>query len=214
MLAEAVALALTQLAHVVDVAQNGEEADHALVASAYDLVLLDIGLPQIDGVEALRRLRARRSKVPVIVITVRDSLENRVGLLDMGADDFLAKPFDLAELEARVRALIRRAHGRANSELVHGRLRLDVEGRRLYVDGQPVDLSARELAIMELLLLKEGRVVTKQQLVDHLYGWEEGSSSNSVAVFIYRLRKRFEPYGVSIRTVRGMGYVIEKPHAS
>jgi len=214
MLAEAVALALTQSAHIVDVAHSGDEADHALFAIAYDLVLLDIGLPRIDGIEVLRRLRARRSAVPVIMITVRDAVEDRVQMLDMGADDYLTKPFHLTELEARVRALIRRAHGETSPEVVHGRLRLDVAGRRLYADGQPVYLSMRELSIMELLLLKQGRVVTKQQIVDHLYGWEESSASNSVAVFIYRLRKRFEPYGVNIHTVRGMGYVIEKPHGT
>jgi two-component system OmpR family response regulator len=213
MLANAIALALTQSANVVDVAHSGEEADHVLHKPAYDLVLLDIALPRMDGTEVLRRLRARRSGVPVIVITVRDAVEDRVRMLDMGADDYLCKPFQLSELEARVRALVRRSHGEATSQVVHGRLTLDIAGRRLYADGRPVELSMRELEVMELLLLKEGRIVTKQQIIDHLYGWEEGADSNTVAVFIYRLRKRFEPYGVNIRTVRGMGYIIEKPRA-
>ena len=212
MLAEAITRALTQSAHAVDNARTGEEADHALAISNYDLVVLDVGLPQIDGFEVLRRLRARRSTVPVLMLTVNDALEDLVTGLDLGADDYLTKPFRLSELEARVRALIRRAHASASSDLSHGRLRLDMAGRRLYLDGQPMELSARELAVIELLLLREGKVVTKQQIVDHLYGWEDASSSNAVEVFVHRLRKKLEGSGVTIATVRGMGYLVEKPH--
>jgi len=211
MLAEAITRALTQSAHAVDNARTGEEADRALATSHYDLVLLDVGLPQIDGFEVLRRLRARRSTVPVLMLTVNDALEDLVTGLDLGADDYLTKPFRLSELEARVRALIRRAHAGTSSELVHGRLRLDMAGRRLYLDDKPMELSLRELAVIELLLLREGKVVTKQQIVDHLYGWEDVSSSNAVEVFIHRLRKKLEGSGVTIATVRGMGYLIEKP---
>jgi two-component system OmpR family response regulator len=214
MLAEAIARALTQSVHTVDIARSGDEADRALLASKYDLVLLDIGLPQIDGFEVLRRLRQRRLSVPVLMMSVRESLEDRVAGLDLGADDYLSKPFHLSELEARVRALIRRAHGSATSELVHGPLRLDMSGRRLYCNDVPLDLSARETAVIELLLLKEGKVVTKQQIVDHLYGWEDASNSNSIEVFVYRLRRKLEDSGVTIRTVRGMGYLIEKPNAA
>lgn len=214
MLADAVARALSQSAHAVDVARTGDEADRALGAIAYDLVLLDLGLPKLDGFDILRRLRDRRSTVPVIILTVRDSVDDRITGLDLGADDYLTKPFHLSELEARVRALIRRSNARASSELIHGRLRLDMAARRLYCDSQPVDLSARELAVVELLLLKQGRVVTKQQIVEHLYGWEDSSTSNAIEVFIYRLRKKLETSGIDIRTVRGMGYMIEKAHAA
>ena len=137
MLAEAVTRALKHSAHQVQRAATGQEADRALATNEYDLVLLDVGLPQMDGFEVLKRLRQRRVRVPVLVLTARDALEDRIAGLDLGADDYLAKPFQLAELEARVRALIRRAHAGASAELVHGRLRLDTAGRRLHCDGQP-----------------------------------------------------------------------------
>lgn len=214
MLAEAVARALRQSAHMVHKATTGPDADRSLSDNEYDLVLLDLGLPQMDGFEVLKRLRQRRSKVPVLVLTVRDSVDDRVAGLDLGADDYLTKPFELNELEARVRALIRRSHATASAELTHGPLRLDTVGRRLFCNDLPVELSARELSVVELLMLREGRVVTKQQIVDHLYGWDDASSSNAVEVFIYRLRRKLEGSGVDIRTVRGMGYLIEKPRAA
>jgi len=213
MLAAAVARALRQSAHLVETVASGDDADQCLASNEYDLVLLDLGLPALDGFEVLRRLRKRRNSVPVLVLTVRDAPEDLVAGLDLGADDYLTKPFNLSELEARVRALIRRSHASAASELVHGPLRLDMAGRRLYCNEQPLDLSARELAVVELLLLKAGRVVTKQQISEHLYGWDEGSSSNAVEVFVYRLRKKLEPAGVDLRTIRGMGYLLERPNA-
>jgi len=214
MLAEAIARALRQSAHAVQRAATGTQADAALEATDFDLAILDLNLPGMDGLEVLRRLRSRGNRVPVLVLTVRDSVDDRVAGLDHGADDYLTKPFELVELEARVRALIRRANAAASSELRHGPLRLDTAGRRLFRGDQPVELSARELSVMELLMLREGRVVTKQQLIDHLYGWEEGVSGNSVEVFVYRLRRKLEGSGVDIRTIRGMGYLIERPNAA
>lgn len=209
MLADAVTRALVQAAHAVDLARDGPEADRALSANDYDLAILDVGLPVFDGFEVLRRLRNRRSPVPVMVLTVRDSVEDRVAGLDLGADDYLTKPFHLFELEARVRALIRRAHSRASSNLMHGRLRMDVAGRRLYRDDQPIELTSREFAVLELLLLRVGRVVTKQHIVDHLYGWDDSLSSNAIEVLMHRLRKKLEDSGMDVRTVRGMGYLID-----
>jgi len=209
MLADAVTRALVQAAHAVDLARDGSEADRALSTNEYDLAILDVGLPMFDGFEVLRRLRDRRSPVPVMMLTVRDSVEDRVAGLDLGADDYLTKPFHLFELEARVRALIRRAHSRSSSNLMHGRLRLDVAGRRLFRDDQPIDLTSREFAVLELLLLRVGRVVTKQHIVDHLYGWDDSLSSNAIEVLMHRLRKKLEDSGMDVRTVRGMGYLID-----
>lgn len=209
MLADAISRALSQSAHSVDIARDGRAADSALTDNSYDLVVLDIGLPLMDGFEVLRRLRTRRSQVPVLILSVRDGVDDRVSGLDLGADDYLTKPFHLFELEARVRALIRRAHAQSSPEIIHGRLRIDVAGRRLYCDDAPIDLTSREFATAELLLMRVNRVVTKQQLVDHLYGWEEGLSSNAVEVLIHRLRKKLELSGLQIRTIRGMGYLVE-----
>ena len=213
-LAQALERALRQSAHSVMRAATGPAADAVLATNDFDLVVLDLGLPGMDGFEVLKRLRDRRKRVPVLILTARDAVADRVKGLDLGADDYMTKPFELAELEARVRALIRRSHDNASAHLVHGTLRLDTAGRRLSRNGQPVDLSAREFSVIELLLLREGRVVTKQQIVDHLYSWGESGSPNSVEVFVYRLRRKLEGSGVDIRTVRGMGYLIEHARAA
>ena len=210
MLADAVSRALSQAAHVVDIAPDGGQADRAMAANEYDLAILDVGLPVFDGFEVLRRLRGRRSTVPVLVLSVRDTVEDRVNGLDLGADDYLTKPFHLFELEARVRALIRRAHARAISDIVHGRLRIDTVGCRLYCDERPVELTSKEFGIAELLLMRAGRVVTKQHIIDHLYGWDDTLSSNAVEVMMHRLRRKLESTGLEIRTVRGMGYLVDK----
>jgi two-component system OmpR family response regulator len=213
-LATALARALRQAAYAVDAIESGSEADQILRMDVYDLVILDLGLPGLDGLEVLRRLRGRRSRIPVLALTARDALEDRVAGLDLGADDYLTKPFDLPEFEARVRALIRRGHYNASARVEHGRLSLDTAGRRLYCDEEPIELSLRELAVAEILILRAGRVVSKEQMVDHLYGWnDEEVGSNAIEVYVHRVRRKFEPAGVTIRTVRGMGYLLEKPDA-
>ncbi|WP_284620156.1 response regulator transcription factor [Aquabacterium humicola] len=207
-LADALSRALVQSAHAVDTVGTGEEADRALALGIYDLAILDIGLPELSGLDVLRNLRARRSTVPVLMLTAFDTLEDRVRGLDLGADDYLAKPFDLPELEARVRALLRRGSN-STPFLEHGLLRFDTVGRRVFWDKRPIELSPRELAVLELLLLRRGRVVSKEQMVNHLYGWADEVGDNAIEVHVYRLRKKLEPLGCEIRTVRGMGYLLD-----
>jgi len=209
-LADALCRALVQSTYAVDVADNGEEADRALALELYDLTILDIGLPGIDGLEVLRRLRARKSSVPVLMLTALDTLADRVRGLDLGADDYLAKPFDLPEFEARVRALLRRGSTQPGSSLLHGGLRLDTVARRVCHAGQPMELSAREFAVLELLLSRQGHVVSKEQMVNHLYGWGDEVGPNAIEVYVHRIRKKLEAFGCEIRTVRGMGYLMER----
>jgi len=197
--------------YAVDCVIDGGEADLVLTAQNYDLVILDLALPRLDGYEILRRLRRRGSKTPVLILTARDALEDRVKGLDLGGDDYLTKPFDLPELEARVRALIRRGQSGGGSILSHGALTLDTTGRRATLDGEPLDLSARELGVLEVLMLRSGRVVNKDQLAEQLYGWDEEVGVNAIEVYVHRLRRKLEPAGVTIRTIRGLGYLLEKP---
>ncbi|WP_374666099.1 response regulator transcription factor [Ramlibacter sp.] len=211
-LADALTRALVQSAYAVDVVATGEQADQALAAQVHDLAILDIGLPGMTGLEVLKRLRARRSVMPVLMLTAFDTLADRVRGLDLGADDYLAKPFDLPELEARVRALLRRG-AQTTPVIEHGALTFDTVARRVFHAGKPVELSARELALLELLLLREGRVVSKEHIVNHLYGWNDEVGANAIEVYVYRLRKKLEPYGCEIRTIRGMGYLVERSHA-
>ncbi len=212
LLADAIGRALVQSAYAVDTVDTGEQADNALTMHSYDLAVLDIGLPGLDGLEVLRRLRSRRSVMPVLMLTAFDTLEDRVRGLDLGADDYLAKPFDLPELEARVRALLRRGAG-VTPLLEFGGLTFDTIGRRVHHNGRPLELSPRELALLELLLLRQGRVVSKEHLVNHLYGWGDEVGDNAIEVHVYRLRRKLEPVGCEIRTVRGMGYLMERANA-
>jgi two-component system OmpR family response regulator len=200
--------------YAVDFATDGAAADHILSAGSFDLVILDLGLPRLEGYEVLRRLRRRGSKTPVLILTALDSLEDRVKGLDQGADDYLTKPFDLPELEARVRALIRRGQSGGGSLLSHGTLTLDTAGRRASLAGEPLELSAREIGVLEVLMLRSGRVVNKDQLAEELYGWDEEVSANAIEVYVHRLRRKLEPAGVTIRTIRGLGYLLEKPAAA
>jgi two-component system, OmpR family, response regulator len=209
-LADGLTRSLHQSDYAVDCVATGDQADHVLLAQNYDLVILDLGLPRLDGFEVLRRLRHRGSKVPVLVLTARDGLEDRVRGLDLGADDYLTKPFDLPELEARVRALIRRGQSGGASILSHGALQLDTAGRRATLNGASLDLSARELGVLEVLMHRSGRVVNKEQLAEQLYGWDEEVGANAIEVYVHRLRRKLEPAGVVIRTIRGLGYLLEK----
>lgn len=195
----------------VDAVDNGSDAELTLAThSEYDLLILDLGLPKLDGFEVLRRLRRRNQRMPVLILTARDAVQDRVNGLDLGADDYLTKPFDLLELEARVRALIRRGLSGESGELRIGMLRLDTSGRRVFLNDNPLELSARELGVLEVLMLRADKVVAKEQLAEKLCGWDEGVGDNAIEVYVHRLRKKLSKADVVIRTVRGLGYLLEK----
>lgn len=210
-LAECLQSTLRQAGYAVDWAKNGCEADSALVAHDSDLLILDISLPGLSGFEVLKRLRERGSTLPVLLLTALDSVSDRVRGLDSGADDYLVKPFQVAELEARVRALTRRGRAGGPTLIKHGRLSFDLVGRFAKLDGERLDLSARELALLELFLHRPGHLVRKEQLVDHLCEWGDEVSANAIEVYVHRLRKKLVPGGVKISTVRGVGYCLEAP---
>jgi two-component system OmpR family response regulator len=209
-LADGLLRALRGSGYAVDQVTTGTEADAAVASHEFDLLILDLGLPKMGGLEVLRRLRARGSALPVLILTAADSVEQRVTGLDVGADDYMAKPFSLQELEARVRALTRRGRGTASSIIRHGPLTFDATGRVAYLDDQMVELSARELSLLEVLLQRAGRLVSKDQLVERLCEWGEEVSTNAIEVYIHRLRKKIERGPVRIATVRGLGYCLEK----
>ncbi len=211
LLADGLATALRQSGYVVEVASDGRIADRWLEAEAFDLTILDLGLPGLDGSEVLQRLRTRKQRTPVLVMSARDAIEERVRLLDLGADDYVVKPVALSELEARARALIRRGLAAPEPTLTLGRLVLDTVGKRAWLDGAALDLTAREWSALEYLALRVNRIVNKEQIMQSLYGWEEDITPNAVEKFISRLRSKLEPAGIIIRTVRGLGYYLEKP---
>jgi two-component system OmpR family response regulator len=190
---------------------TGTDADSALAAQPYDLLILDLGLPGMAGMDVLRRIRARQTPIPVLILTAADSVEQRVRGLDLGADDFMAKPFALSELEARVRALVRRSMGAVSSTVRLGELSYDQTGRIASLSGQAVELSARETGLLEVLVQRAGRLVSKEQIVDHLCEWGDEISTNAIEVYVHRLRKKLEGGGIRIATVRGLGYCLEKP---
>ena len=209
-LADGLTRSLRQSGYATDCVKNGQEADSALSTQEFDLLILDLGLPKMAGLEVLRRLRSRNSRLPVLILTANDSVDQRVKGLDLGADDFMAKPFALSELEARVRALVRRGVGGGGALIHHGPLCYDQVGRIATINDQMLDLSARELGLLEVLLQRTGRLVSKEQLVDHLCEWGEEVSNNAIEVYVHRLRKKIETGGIRIATVRGLGYCLEK----
>jgi len=205
-----VARALEREGWRVDVLGDGAQAMAEGLVGQFDLAVLDLGLPKRDGMEVLRQWRSRGAKLPVLLLTARDELADRVQGLNAGADDYLVKPFDVAELVARLRALKRRAEGRLSETLSLGGLTLDLAQRELTHHGERVRMSPREMALTELLMRKAGRVVPKESIVATLSSWEADFSENSVEVYVHRLRKRFADLGVVIKTVRGFGYVMEE----
>jgi two-component system response regulator QseB len=207
MVGDAVREGLHQEGYAIDWVRDGKAAETALRAEQYDLVLLDLGLPRRDGLEVLASLRAAHNDVPVLIITARDTPPDRVKGLDTGADDYVVKPFDLDELAARVRALLRRAAGRAEPEIRAGALTIKPATREVFVADRAVALSAREFALLEALAERPGVVLSRSQLETRLYGWGEEIASNAVEVHVHHLRRKL---GIDvIRNVRGVGYTLE-----
>jgi len=196
--------------YAVDLMPRGEQAVLAAERERFDLVILDVGLPGIDGFEVLRRLREGAQRMPVLVLTARDTVDDRVHGLDLGADDYMAKPFAMPELAARVRALIRRSQAQSGPRVVHGPLALDTVARRAFLRGAPLDLAAREWAVLEVLLARVERIVSKESIIQAVASWGDELSPNAIEVYVSRLRAKLEPAGIRIRTVRGFGYMLEE----
>ena len=208
MIGEAVLDLLRAEHYAVDWVRDGEMADTALHAHSYDLVVLDLGLPRRDGLDVLRAMRARLDRTPVLIATARDAKPDRIAGLDAGADDYVLKPYDLDELLARIRALLRRAAGRAEPVYEHQGVSINPVTREVMAQGEPVVLSAREWAVLEPLLARPGMVFSRAQLEEKLYSWKDGISSNAVEVYIHGLRKKLG--NAVIQTVRGLGYVMPR----
>ncbi len=209
-LARGIARILEGEGHAVDVMASGEQAVLGARQERFDMVILDVGLPDIDGFEVLRRLRAAGERAPVLVLTARDALDDRIRGLDLGADDYMAKPFAMPELTARVRALVRRSRAQTGPKIVHGPLVLDTLARRAQLAGAPLELAAREWAVLEVLLARVEKVVSKESIIQAVANWGEELTSNAIEVYVSRLRAKLDPAGVKIRTVRGFGYMLEE----
>lgn len=208
-IAAAIVATLRNRAHAVDHVADGIEADLALADVEYDLLVLDLGLPRLDGSEVLRRLRSRHASLPVLVITARDALNDRIRTLDLGADDYLVKPFAIAEFEARVRALLRRSVSQGSAQMTIGRLRLDITGHRAWIGDDRLDLTAREFGLIEALAVRSQRVTSRAQLVEALCSWDQELTDNGLDIAIHRVRRKLKTSGATIRTIRGLGYLLE-----
>ncbi|MGD8908468.1 MAG: response regulator [Chromatiales bacterium] len=207
-LGEGLSLGLKELGHTVDWVQDGAAVQQALDSESLDVLILDLGLPRVDGLTILKQLRASKRDLPVLVLTARDTLESRIEGLDLGADDYVVKPFDLLELNARLRAITRRREGRAAPLIEHGALILNPASREVTLDGEPVALSSYEYRVLETLVTNSGRILSRQFLEESLYGWDEGVESNALEVYIHHLRKKLGKR--LIKTVRGVGYSIAR----
>ncbi|MFG1281041.1 response regulator [Xanthobacter autotrophicus] len=200
---------LRQDNYVVDVFHDGEEADHALAVAVYDLVILDLTLPKINGMQLLRRIRSRKDTVPVIILTANASLDGRVAGLDEGADDYLAKPFDIAELEARIRVQLRRSARRPDPVISCGALAFDTNTRLFALSGAALALTPREHAVLEMLLMKSGQTVSKTQLSQSIFGLDDLADPSAIEIYVHRVRKKLEGSDVRIVTLRGLGYLLQ-----
>lgn len=209
-IASATVATLRGHSHAVDHVADGVEADLALGEVEYDLLILDLGLPRLDGTEVLRRLRSRQVSIPVLVITAREALNDRVRILDLGADDYLVKPFAIAELEARVRALLRRSVSHGANHLEVAQLRLDLAGHRAWIGDKPLELTAREFGLIEALAARTNRVTNRAHLIEALCSWDQELTDNGLDIAIHRVRRKLNGSGAAIRTIRGLGYLLEE----
>ncbi len=209
-IAAALCASLRESGHAVDHIGDGAMADSAVRENVYDLVVLDLGLPGMDGSEVLLRMRRNGNGIPVLAVTARDGLQERIRILDLGADDYLVKPFALSELQARVRALLRRVASQGAPELCFGRLRLDLPGRRAHVGERTLDLTARDFGLLEAMVLRSPRVISRAQLVEALCSWDEELTDNGLDIAVHRLRKKLQDSDTAIRTMRGIGYLFEE----
>ena len=208
LLGDAIKTGLTQFGYVVDWLKDGEAARSALRSESFELVILDLGLPKLSGLRLLQLVRQTGDRTPVIILTARESIENRVQGLDMGADDYMVKPFDLNELSARIRALIRRSQGRADTVIQYRNITLDPAAHTVILDEQIVNVPRREFALLQKLLENSGQALSRDQLMQSIYGWDEDVDSNALEVHIHNLRKKLNAN--FIRTIRGIGYMAEK----
>ncbi|WP_299619867.1 response regulator transcription factor [Pelagibius sp.] len=208
-LADGVIGALQQMGHTTDLVVHGDEALDALAVGPFDLVILDLTLPGLDGLDVLRELRARNRETPVLILTARTGVSDKVKGLDLGADDYLCKPFELAELEARVRALLRRQGPSKATLLQHGELAFDTLKRTASLCGSPLELSRRETAVLEVLLSRPGHVVSKEFIAERIFSFDDEAQPSAIEIYIHRLRKKITDKGPNIRTVRGLGYMLE-----
>ncbi|MBB3225782.1 two-component system OmpR family response regulator [Luteibacter sp. Sphag1AF] len=209
-IAAGIRASLEQSSHAVDHVTDGASADTALRDHAYDLLVLDLGLPLLDGSDVLARLRKRGAGIPVLVVTAREGLRERVRVLDLGADDYLVKPFALVEFEARVRALLRRRTTQGTPELQIGQLRLDIAGHRAWIGQTPLELTAREFGLVEALATRPDKVTSRAQLVEALCNWDEELTDNGLDIALHRLRRKLQGSGTNVRTIRGLGYLLEE----
>ncbi len=209
LLADGLIRSLKQADYTVDWTADGEEAEAILRVMEFDLVILDLTLPNMDGLEILRLLRERHVPVPVLIVTARSDVDNRIKGLDLGADDYLTKPFEMGEFDARVRALLRRSRADGLKVLSCGALTLDMAARRAYLSDRPLDLPRREFHVLEVLISRHGRIISKDQIIDSISDFDDEMNPSTVEIYIHRIRKKLEATDVTIRTVRGVGYILE-----
>ena len=209
LLADGLMRSLRQADYTADWTADGEEAEAILRIQEFDLVILDLTLPHMDGLEILRLLRSRKAPVAVLIITARSEVDDRIKGLDLGADDYLTKPFEMGEFDARVRALLRRAHAHGLKALSCGPLTLDIAARRAFLNDRPLDLPRREFHLLEVLMSRQGRIISKDQIIDSISDFHDEMNPSTVEIYIHRIRKKLEATDVTIRTVRGVGYTLE-----